>query len=276
MLLDQRREEILQIIESKGFVSLQELVELLGASESTIRRDLEYLDSIGQIRRTRGGATYIGEHITPFEVRRAANQKQKQRIAECLVADLTAGDAILLDGGTTTLEVARRLAGKSLQVVTNSVPIAQILVNHPEIELILIGGYVYPRTGVALGPLAEQALEHLRVTRLILSAGGITERGLFNSNSLLVECERKMLAAADQVWLAADSSKFGRSALVHLCALSAVTRLYSDDGLTEGWRQIVRAAGVELKLATTAGGASPVPGSEETTAASAAAGHESP
>ena len=129
------------------------------------------------------------------------------------------GETILLDGGTTTLEVARSLAGKSLQVVTNSLPIANLLAQQPNVELILIGGYLYPGRGVALGPLAEATLAELNVPRVIMSAGGINEKGLFNSNSLLVECERRMLKAAEEVWVA-DSSKFGRSALTFLCELS--------------------------------------------------------
>jgi DeoR family fructose operon transcriptional repressor len=248
MLLDQRREEILQLIEKQGFVSLHELVSRLGASESTVRRDLEYLDAIGQIRRTRGGAAYVGEHLTPFEDRHERNLSEKQRIAKAVAGEIQPGEAILLDGGTTTLEVARCLTGKPLQVVTNSLPIANLLVNQPEIELIFIGGYLYPRTGVALGPLASSALSELHVARLILSSGGITEKGLFNSNTLLVDCEKQMIEAAGDVWAVADNSKFGRSALAHLCPLSAVTRMFVDAGLSERWRQVVRDAGVALTV----------------------------
>lgn len=248
MLLDQRRDEILQIVEKKGFVSLQELVGHLGASESTVRRDLEYLDEIGQVRRTRGGAAYTGEHITAFEERHHKNLREKQRIARIVAEQIPEGTAVLLDGGTTTLEVARCLVGKPLQVVTNSLPIANLLVNQPEIELIFIGGYLYPRTGVALGPLASAALAELHVGRVILSSGGITEKGLFNSNTLLVDCERQMLAAAAEVWAVADSSKFGKSALAHLCPLSSVTRMFVDNGLSDRWRKTVQDAGVELTV----------------------------
>lgn len=248
MLLDQRRDEILQLIEKQGFVSLQDLVNRLGASESTVRRDLEYLDTIGQIRRTRGGAAYTGDHITAFEDRTQKNLGEKQRIAKAVADEIPAGDAVLLDGGTTTLEVARCLVGKRLQVVTNSLPIANLLVNQAEIELIFIGGYLYPRTGVALGPLASAALSELHVARVILSSGGITEKGLFNSNTLLVDCERQMLDAAGEVWAVADSSKFGRSALAHLCPLPTVTRMFVDGGLSDRWRNVVRSAGVELTI----------------------------
>jgi DeoR/GlpR family transcriptional regulator of sugar metabolism len=173
---------------------------------------------------------------------------EKQRIARVVAEEIQPGDAILLDGGTTTLEVARCLVGKRLQVVTNSLPIANLLVNQPEIELIFIGGYLYPRTGVALGPLASAVLSELHVARVILSPGGITEKGLFNSNTLLVDCERQMLAAAAEVWAVADSSKFGHAALAHLCPLSAVTRMFVDHGMQSRWQDVVRSAGVELTI----------------------------
>jgi DeoR family transcriptional regulator, fructose operon transcriptional repressor len=249
MILDQRRDEILQAIEQQGFVSLQELVTRLGASESTVRRDLEYLDGIGQIRRTRGGAAYTGESITPFEERFQRASREKQTIAKVVADLIQPGETILLDGGTTTLEVARELVGKALQVVTNSLPIANLLAQQPNIELILIGGYVYPKTGVALGPLAESALREVHVPRVIMGTGGITEKGLFNSNTLLVECERQMLEAAKEVWVVADSSKFGKSALAHLCELSKVTRMIVDAGLSDSWREIIRGVGIELTIA---------------------------
>ena len=248
MILDQRRDEILQLIEQHGFVSLQELVNKLGASESTVRRDLEYLDGIGQIRRPRGGAAYTGESLTPFEERTSRETTEKEKIGKAVADLIQPGETILLDGGTTTLEVARHLVGKRLQVVTNSLPIASLLAQQSSVELILIGGYLYPRTGVALGPLAEASLAELNVPRVIMSAGGITEKGLFNSNSLLVECERRMIKAAEEVWVVADSSKFGRSALTFLCELSSATRMIVDSGLSETWRQVVKKAGVELTV----------------------------
>jgi DeoR/GlpR family transcriptional regulator of sugar metabolism len=155
---------------------------------------------------------------------------------------------VLLDGGTTTLEVARRLAGKSLQVVTNSLPIAGLLINQPQIELIVIGGYVYPTTGVALGPMAVAALANVHVRRLFMSAGGITENGLYNSNALLVETERRMIDAADEVVLVSDSGKLGHSALAHLCRLDVVDRFVVDAGISAEWRKTFEKANVELTI----------------------------
>ena len=251
MILDERRSRILEITENKGFVSLADLVEKVGASESTIRRDLEYLDSIGQIRRTRGGASYVGESITDFDSRVKHASSQKQRIARFAADLIQPGESILMDGGTTTLEVARRLAGKPLQVVTNSLPIAGLLVNRPEVELIFIGGYLYPKTGVALGPHAVQALETINVRRLVMSVGGVTSDGLFNSNALLVETERRMIEAAEEVMVVCDSGKLGHSALAQLCPLSSVDRMVVDDGITKEWIATLTDAGIELNIVET-------------------------
>ena len=249
MLVDERRTKLLKKIEEKGFVSIQELVESLETSESTVRRDLEYLDETSkQIRRTRGGAAYIGESITAFDERKDLALGQKQRIARVVADLIEPHEVILLDGGTTTLEVARALLGKPLQVVTNSMPIVGLFVNQPNIELIVVGGYVYPKTGVALGDLAVAMLKNVHARRLVMSVGGITEAGLFNSNSLLVETERQMIAAVEEVIVVTDSSKFGHRALAHLAPLTAVHRLVVDGGVSDEWRAVVEKAGIKLTV----------------------------
>ena len=249
MLVDQRRGSILEIIESKGFVSLHELVEAVGASESTVRRDLDHLDGKGQIRRTRGGAAYVGDSLTAFEERRGTAVAEKQRVGRCAAGLIQSGETVLLDGGTTTLEVARNLIGKQLQVVTNSLPIVNLLVGAADIELVYLGGYVYPKTGVALGNLTMETLKWIHARRLVMSVGGITEAGLFNSNSLLVETERQMIEAADEVIVVTDSAKLGHTELAHLCPLGDVQKMVVDDGISDEWRAILEQNNVELVIA---------------------------
>src|SRR5947208_16138029 len=113
MLLDQRRQEILSLVESEGFVSLQLLSNRTGVSESTVRRDLEHLEKIGQIRRTRGGAAYVGESLTALDERAVQSLPQKQAVGRAAAELVQSGEAVLLDGGTTTLEVSRELGNKS-------------------------------------------------------------------------------------------------------------------------------------------------------------------
>jgi DeoR family fructose operon transcriptional repressor len=251
MILEERRQNLVDTVRRQGFVSLPDLARELGVSESTIRRDLDSLDEMGMVKRTHGGAFYTGGRLAmpAFDDRTTTALAEKQAIARLAAGYIEEGEAVLLDGGTTTFEVARCLLGRSLQVVTNSLPIAHLFAASPQADLILIGGYVYPRTGVALGPLSQQMLADVHVRHTIMSVGGVTEKGLFNSNLLLVETERKMMQAADEVMVVADSTKFGRQALAHLAGLDEVDRLIVDSGLSQQWRQRVQQTGVELVLA---------------------------
>src|SRR3954463_15095953 len=251
MLAETRRRHLLELIARQGFATLDELVKALGVSESTIRRDLESLDLGGQVKRTHGGAVYSGEvrALPALEDRVASATAEKQAIGRAAAALLDDGDAVLLDGGTTTLEVARALIGRPMQVVTNSLPIAGLLASNPSIDLILIGGYVYPRTGVALGPLAIATMQGIRVRKAILGAGGIVAEGIYNSNLLLVETERQMMACGQEVVIVADHSKFGRLALARLCGLDAIQHLVADAGLPDDYRSILEREGVTIHLA---------------------------
>lgn len=252
MLVESRRRALLDLVSRQGFATLEELVRATGASESTIRRDLEALDQIGSIKRTHGGAVCSGEvRSMPALDDRATSATEEKRAIGRAVAELVEdGDTVLLDGGTTTLEVARALVGRPLQVVTNSLPIAGLLASSKETDLILIGGYIYPRTGVAMGPLAVATMQGIRVRLAVLGAGGITSEGIFNSNSLLVETERQMMTCGQEIVIAADHSKFGRLALTRLCGLDEVDRVVTDPGISEPIRDMLEAAGVAITLAS--------------------------
>src|SRR5262245_38810008 len=155
MLVEERRQRVLELVSKRGFIALEELAKAIPtASESTLRRDIERLHERGVLRKTRGGAFYVGNGGTlpALEERSAAQLEEKRRIAAAAAARILDGDSVLLDGGTTTLEVARKLVGRRVQIVTNSLPIATLFANRRETDLVLLGGYVYPRTGVALGP----------------------------------------------------------------------------------------------------------------------------
>jgi DeoR/GlpR family transcriptional regulator of sugar metabolism len=170
------------------------------------------------------------------------------RAAAALVDD---EDTVLLDGGTTTLEVARSLAGRPVQVVTNSLPVAQLLAAVKDTDLILIGGYVYPRTGEAMGPLTIAALGDVRVSKVFLGAGGIVAEGVYNSNSLLVETERAMMRCGQRVIVVADHTKFGRPSLSRLCGLDEIDAIVVDPGLDDADRRLLAGRNVTIHVAPT-------------------------
>src|SRR5262245_33550880 len=241
VLVEERRQRVLDLLSERGFSSLGDLARELDACESTLRRDLDYWDQQGTIKRTHGGAVFVADNASfpALDERSAQQLEEKRAIAKAAVARIRDGDAILLDGGTTTLEVARLLVGRRLQIVTNSLPIANLFASNRETELIMLGGYVYPKTGVALGQLTVRMLPDVHVHQTILSVGGITAKGLFNSNVLLVETERQMMRCADEVVVVADHTKIGRPALAFLCELTAVDTLIVDDGLSADQRALV-------------------------------------
>jgi len=250
-LLEERRKRVLELVSQKGMMTLADLAGEIQVSESTIRRDVEHWDQQGVLKRTRGGAIYVGDarSLPALEDRSSSNLEEKRAIAHTAVSRIQDGAVILLDGGTTTLEVARLLVGRSLQIVTNSLPIANLFANSRETDLVMLGGYIYPKTGVTLGPLTARMLEDIHVQQTILSVGGITAKGLFNSNLLLVETERQMMRSADEVVVVADHSKIGQQNLAFLCTLADIDTLIVDPGLTPEQRQLVQAEGARLIVA---------------------------
>ena len=251
MLVAERRQRVLDLVSERGFVALAELARAIRVSESTIRRDLDYWHREGAVRRTHGGAIFVGDAaaLPPFEDRTSRQLDEKRAVARTAAARIREGDTVLLDGGTTTLEVARLLVGRPVQVVTNSLPIASLFASGRETDLVILGGYVYPRTGVALGPLTGRMMEDIHVHQTILSVGGITARGFYNSNLLLVETERQMMRCADEVIVVADHTKVGRTALAFLCDHKTIDTLIVDAGLTVEQRRMLDEAGSRLVVA---------------------------
>jgi DeoR family transcriptional regulator, fructose operon transcriptional repressor len=264
VLVQERRQQVLDLVSQKGFVALADLAAAIQVSESTLRRDLDYWNRKGLLKRIHGGAMFVGDGsaLPALEERSSRQIEEKRAIAQAAAAHIRDGDAILLDGGTTTLEVARLLVGRSLQIVTNSLPIANLFASSHETDLVMIGGYVYPKTGVALGPLTVRMIEDIHVHQTIMSVGGITAKGLFNSNLLLVETERRMMRCADEVVVVADHTKIGRQALAFLCELSAIDTLIVDNQLTAPQRELIDRASVRLLLAGESDNGSPAEGFE--------------
>ena len=246
-----RRSRLRELVQSRGFAALGELAESLDVSESTIRRDVEHLEQLGDARRTHGGVFWTGESATMriFETRRDDRWSSKQAIGEAAAALVEDHDTILLDGGSTTYELARRLVDRPLQVVTNSLPVAHLLSSSQSIDLVMIGGCVRGRTAVAIGPLADEMLRSVSVAKAFLSVAGVTERGYFNSDMMLVESEKAMLASADQTIVVADSSKFGRVSLSRLCGLEDVDVVVTDGALDSIWNDRLADGAVNVVLA---------------------------
>ncbi len=246
-----RRNQLLELVRQRGFASLPDLASELRVSASTIRRDLDHLEEAGSAKRTHGGVWYTGPSpkLPHFEQRQQSQWDKKRSIARLAAELIQDGDTILLDGGTTTYELARLLVGRTIQIVTNSLPVATLFTTSSNHDVVLIGGYVHLRSGVCLGPYANQMLGQLNVQRVIVSVAGISEKGCFNSNLLLVETEQAMMRSGDEVIVVADSTKFGHQSLARMCELTDVDKLVVDHEIGEPWRAKIKAAGIELFIA---------------------------
>jgi DeoR/GlpR family transcriptional regulator of sugar metabolism len=256
MIIAERQSRLKELLARRGMSDLDSLSAELKVSQSTIRRDVELLVRSGHVKRTHGGVIWVGDRNNSngarpyaFDQRLTYQLDAKRAIAAAARKLVRPGQTIILDGGTTTFHLAEELLGQPLQLVTNSLPIANLFLNDESVELILVGGLMYPRYGVLLGPMAETELGHIHAQTLFISVAGVHEGTLYNQNLLLVQAERRMIEQAQQVVLLADSGKFGQQALARLGDLAEVDVVVSDAGLPDEHRRDVRGRGCELVIA---------------------------
>ncbi len=247
-----RQLKIRAMLKAQGFVELSTLCEVLHSSESTVRRDLIALQDEGVLKRVHGGAMDArspGGRGDDFAGHARRMVDEKRRIAAATAALIEDGQTLILDAGSTVAAVARELLDRSLHVVTNSLPIAEILGEARRVDVTLTGGQLDSQFGVMLGPLCEQMLGSLAVDVAVMGIGGVTDKGLSNSNPLVVGSERKMVEVARQVVIVSDHTKFGRAALIPLAPLDVVDVVVSDTGLDAEHQAWLRSHDIDVRLA---------------------------
>lgn len=250
--IGQRRNQITELVTQRGYVTLSDLGSILGISESTARRDLEALELNDVLIRTRGGAVckhYTSAQHLEMVARETSMASEKMAIAETAASMVQGQQLAIINGGTTCFALASALSGKRLSIVTNSVPIASLLSSDFLTEITLIGGYLYPRTGVALGMSAQEQVRSIRADLLFTGCGGVAEDGIYNINQMMADMDKTMIEAADTVILLADSSKFGRSGLARVCGFEAVDIIITDSGLPQEWRDKLENTAARVVLA---------------------------
>ncbi len=254
MLMFERRQRVLDSLRQRKAVQLEELARELGVSVSTIRRDIEAFEQEGIVERTHGGAVYRGDmggngapapstnvstlagHNATLSERMAAQVAQKQAIGKLAASLVQPQMTLLLDGGSTIVYAAQQITARPLQVVTNSLAIANLFVDDDQVELLLIGGNLYPRTAVTIGPLATGCLADLHADLLFFSVAGILDGIAYNINMSMAEVELAMMRQASRCVLLMDSSKFGRKSLVRVCGVEEVDQVIADSDLSQPWR----------------------------------------
>lgn len=257
VLARQRQEEILERVRLSGGVRVAELVEQLGVSDMTVRRDIEALAAKGLVARVHGGATDPRRRSADepgFSAKSTLQIREKQAVARAAAALVEAGSSIAVSAGTTTFELARELRSiPDLTVVTNSVPVAQLLheTNRKDLTVVLTGGVRTPSDAL-VGPVAVATLRTLHVDVAFLGVHGMDGRaGLTTPNLVEGETHRALLDCARTRVVVADHTKWGVVGLSTIAPLSDVDVLVTDDGLPHDARQVITGAVAQLVLAPT-------------------------
>jgi len=236
VLLFERTQQILQQLTESESLSVRDAIRLFNVSPATVRRDFSKLSSEGLVRRVRGGVAIAKEangDIPSFSLRAVQHAREKLALANRAAELLQPDDVVIVEGGTTTCMLGTCIPDFHLQLITNSVRLASMLegkhITRPQMEIIVTGGMLYPKAGILLGPSAEATLAQYHARWAFLSAGGITEAGVFTTNELVVELLRVMIRNAEKVVVMADHSKISRRAMCHLCDFDCVDMLITDE-----------------------------------------------
>lgn len=245
---------ILSLLEEQKFISFRELARRLPASAATLRRDLDRLQDEGRLKRVRGGAqsgTNVEErsvHLqgVPFHENVNRNRAAKEAIGKAAAELCPPGEAVIIDGGSTTLQMCPYLEHLKLQVLTNSLHIVSALLQQPNTSVSIPGGVVFREQNIVLDPFSDVSTRSFHAKRMFVGAAAVTRHGLMQSDIILVQAERKLLTLADEVVALVDSSKFEASAAHMLCELNRVHTLITDSGIDKSATAMVKAAGVEL------------------------------
>lgn len=248
MLAAERRNLILEKVHENKTVIVSELSKEFDVSEETIRRDLDKLEEDGHVIKSYGGAV-INEKSSidlPFNIRWKANPKGKQRIAELISNEIEDGDHIMLDASTTAVFIAKNIKQKRhLTVITNSIEILLELSDVSGWDIISTGGLLKNGSMSLLGKKASDGISAYHVDKAFFSCKGIDlKNGITDGNDETGGVKQNMIAAADKVYLAVDSSKFGKTALSKICGLSGADVIVTDTKPEDVWIETFQ----ELKI----------------------------
>lgn len=249
-----RKVFILNYIKTHGSASIKDLSVIQNVSEATIRRDLDEMSLEGKVERTRGGAILPIEKSTSFEhVYQEKAQlmiTEKKAIGKYAAGHIQDGDTIFLDSGTTSLQVGMNLAKKKdLTVFTYDLFIANSIILDSTSTLIVTGGIRRNDFGVLTGPMVQNFIRDIRVSKAFLTADSVdTDFGVSNASFHEVDIKKQLIHSGRYVYLLADHSKFGKTAMAHVCSLHDINEIIVDDGLSPAIQTKLTQAGVSFTL----------------------------
>jgi DeoR family transcriptional regulator, ulaG and ulaABCDEF operon transcriptional repressor len=250
----ERELAIIELLRGQGFVAFRVLESLLKASPATLRRDLEKLAADGRIERVHGGARLIESAPTmapglsgvPFHENIARHRAQKEAIGRAAAGLCSEGEAIMIDGGSTTLQMCPHLDGLNLQVLTNSLHIVSALLPQSTTRVQVPGGTVFREQNIILSAVGDDLMPRFIAPKLFMGAASVGPMGVMQADIVLVAAERRFIERAQQVIVLVDSSKFQGPSGSVVCGLDDVDVIVTDAGIKEEQRKMLEAADVTV------------------------------
>jgi DeoR family ulaG and ulaABCDEF operon transcriptional repressor len=263
MHANERENLILSLLSERGFVSFRDLEKRVSGSPATIRRDLERLAGEGRLIRVRGGIKAVNGssptpnalasalHLAgvPFHENIARNAREKQAIGKAAAALCMAGEGVMIDGGSTTLQMCAHLAGLNLQVLTNSLHIVSALINQAGTRILVPSGAVFPEQNIILSVFGDDGMPRFHAPKLFMGAASIGPAGLMQADVVLVAGERRLIERADEIIVLVDATKFDGPSGNVVCALEEIDTIITDDRISDATAQMIEHARVNLMVA---------------------------
>lgn len=251
----ERDRVILSLLDEHGFISLRDLSQWVNTSPATLRRDLERLQMSGRLTRVRGGvqsatgADRSSDRLlrgVPFHENIHLHRSAKEAIGKAAAQLCRPGDAVIIDGGSTTLQMCPHLESLRLQVFTNSLHIVSALLPQPHTRVSIPGGVVFREQNIILHPFDDTTAYRFHASLMFVGAAAVMRYGLMKNDIMQVQAERKLLTLAEKVVALVDSSKFSASAAHSVCELSRVHTLITDRGLDETSAKMLKSHGIKV------------------------------
>lgn len=255
MLERERHRMIVKLLSERSVISVTELVELLGASEASIRRDINALAEQGSIKRVRGGAESLHPryeaHLAgvPFALNQHVAVEEKRAIARMASQLIKPSDSIIITGGTTTYALVEYLRDLEIDILTNSFQIAAQLLSTSRNRITLPGGTIFREQGLVLSPYADNTIKHFRATKLFAGCFGISRFGIMETDPLIVHSETELLDRAEEIIVLADSRKLLQRSAMIVAPLARISTLITDSGAKPEELDQLRSAGLKVIVA---------------------------
>lgn len=254
MLETERHDVILGLLKRQRVASTHEICEATGASEATVRRDLSKMEEDALIRRVHGGAELAETAVTgdtrygevPLALRKSYRREEKLRIARYAASLCSKDETIIIDGGSTTYQMAPLITDIGCRIITNSFGIAELLLRNGSNQVIIPGGMIYRNSELILDPFQGNFYANYAASKAFMGVGGIGAKGLTNSDPQLIQAERMMIEHADELIILADSSKFEFTGSLFLCGYDAVSMIITDSGISGVHRETAESQGVTV------------------------------